>query len=79
MPDTMSVERRQLLAIFGARLVLTPGTEGMKGAVKKAEELAKEMPNAIVLQQFTNPSNPEIHRKTTRKRFGMIPMAKWIF
>lgn len=65
MPDTMSIERRQLLAIFGAQVVLTPGAEGMKGAIKKAEELAKEVRNSIILQQFNNPANPEIHRKTT--------------
>ena len=65
MPETMSIERRQLLAILGAELVLTPGTEGMRGAVNKAEELVKSMKNAIILQQFANPANPEIHRKTT--------------
>jgi cysteine synthase len=65
MPDTMSIERRQLLAVFGARLVLTPGAEGMKGAIRKSEDLAKEIPNAIILQQFNNPANPQIHRKTT--------------
>ncbi|MCX5716552.1 MAG: cysteine synthase A, partial [Candidatus Omnitrophica bacterium] len=65
MPDTMSVERRQLLSILGAQIVLTPGTEGMNGAVKKAEELVKTTPNAVMLQQFDNPANPEIHRKTT--------------
>ncbi len=65
MPETMSLERRTLLAMLGAKLVLTPGTEGMKGAIAKAEQLAKETPNSWIPQQFDNPSNPEIHRKTT--------------
>jgi cysteine synthase len=65
MPDTMSVERRQLLSIFGAQLVLTPGAEGMKGAIKKAEEMVAANPNYFMPQQFKNPSNPEIHRLTT--------------
>lgn len=65
MPETMSMERRQLLKIFGAELVLTPGQEGMKGAIKKAEELAASMPGSFMPQQFKNPANPEIHKKTT--------------
>ena len=65
MPETMSVERRNLLKAYGAELVLTSGPEGMKGAIKKAEELAKEMPNSFVPQQFKNLANPAIHRETT--------------
>src|SRR5579862_9334372 len=65
MPETMSVERRTLLAMLGAKLVLTPGAEGMKGAIAKAEQLAKETPSSWIPQQFNNPANVEIHRKTT--------------
>jgi cysteine synthase A len=65
MPETMSLERRTLLAMLGAKLVLTPGTEGMKGAIAKAEQLAKETPNAWIPQQFDNPANPLIHQQTT--------------
>lgn len=65
MPDTMSLERRQLLAVFGAEIVLTPGSEGMAGAVRKAEELCAQDSRCIMLQQFKNPANPEIHRTTT--------------
>ncbi|MGA2543764.1 MAG: cysteine synthase A [Verrucomicrobiota bacterium] len=65
MPETMSVERRTLLALLGAKLVLTPGPEGMKGAIKKAEDLNKEIAGSWIPQQFNNPANPEIHRRTT--------------
>ncbi|MGD0814718.1 MAG: cysteine synthase A [Verrucomicrobiota bacterium] len=65
MPETMSLERRTLLALLGAKLVLTPGPDGMKGAIKKAEDLNKEIADSWIPQQFNNPANPEIHRRTT--------------
>ncbi|WP_294373609.1 cysteine synthase A [uncultured Clostridium sp.] len=65
MPDTMSVERRRIVSALGAEVVLTPGAEGMKGAIKRAEELAHEYGNAFIPQQFENEANPEVHRKTT--------------
>ncbi|PWU08225.1 MAG: cysteine synthase A [Verrucomicrobia bacterium] len=65
MPETMSLERRTLLTMLGARLVLTPGSEGMKGAIARAEKIVQETPNAWMPQQFNNPANPEVHRKTT--------------
>jgi cysteine synthase A len=77
MPDTMSMERRQLLQAYGAELVLTPGEKGMKGAVDKADEMAKENPTYLIPQQFENKANPEIHRKTTAREIldalGTVP------
>jgi cysteine synthase A len=65
MPETMSMERRKLLKVFGAKLILTPGAEGIKGAVRRAEQLVEEHPNYLMLQQFNNPANPAVHRRTT--------------
>lgn len=65
MPETMSVERRHLLALYGAEIVLTPGSEGMKGAIARAQGIAADIPGAFIPQQFENPANPEVHRQTT--------------
>jgi cysteine synthase A len=76
MPDSMSLERRQLLAALGAELVLTPGSEGMAGTVKKAEELAADIPNSFMTRQFDNPANPDAHRQTTAEEIWRIPTVE---
>ena len=78
MPETMSVERRQLMKAYGAELVLSEGAKGMKGAIAKADELAKEIPNSFIPGQFVNPANPQAHIETTGPRSGRIPMVRWI-
>ena len=76
MPETMSVERRQLLALYGAEIVLTPGAEGMKGAIAKAEEILAQTSNGFMPQQFENPANPEAHRQTTAQEIWSATNGK---
>jgi cysteine synthase len=76
MPDTMSIERRRLLKAFGVEVVLTPGEKGMNGAIARAEELHREKPNSFIPQQFNNPANPEIHRKTTAEEIWTDTQGK---
>ncbi len=77
MPETMSVERRQLMKAYGAELVLTEGAKGMKGAIAKADELAAEMPNTFIPGQFVNPANPAAHRAPPALRSGRTPTVRW--
>ena len=82
MPETMSVERRKLMKAYGAELILTEGAKGMKGAIDKAQALAKEMPNAFVPGQFSNPANPEVHYETTGPEIwadtdGQVDLSLW--
>ncbi len=77
MPETMSVERRQLMKAYGAELVLTEGAKGMKGAIAKADELAKEIPNSFVPGQFVNPANPGATSRPPAPRSGRTPTARW--
>ncbi len=79
MPETMSVERRQLMGAYGAQLVLTEGAKGMAGAIAKAEELSREMTDSFIPGQFVNPANPPPTGHPPGRRSGRIPMARWIF
>ena len=77
MPETMSVERRKLFKLMGAEMVLTPGAEGMRGAIQRAQELAREYPDSFIPQQFQNPHNPEVHRRTPPGKFGRTRRDGW--